>query len=96
MTNEKEVESRLLAVGISNSVIIGRLEVGKSILRDPRILLEGKHGGEQIIVFSSLPGSPKEIFIHNMNFSYSPTDERVVNAYLEETTGIKLVQKIVM
>jgi len=86
-------ETKLIVLGMAGVTVIGELSLkDKSILKKPRVLQTVQQGGKTILLIQPFVGGPEELFINSVNFSYAPNME-LVNIYIEQTTGIKMVKQ---
>ncbi len=74
-----------------NLVLIGEYidNVQYHILKNPRAVTLGQDAqGRGLIGLQRLIGEPKEVRMFNASMIYNVEDEKVINLYIQDTTGI--------
>lgn len=85
----KVMELKIIFTG--STTLIGEVEeiFGKMILKKPRAIAVGQDTqGRGMIGLQILVGEPGEVEISNYSLMYDVKDEKVINLYIQATTGI--------
>ena len=87
-------ETQLMIIAMGNTYFIGEVANEEfEVMKNPRQLFLMNRNQENFIVIHPILGEPEYIGVESFNFSFKPNKE-ITALYIENTTGIKLVEKI--
>ena len=87
-------ETCLIIIAMGNTYFIGEVvDEDFDVMKNPRQLFLMNRNQENFIVIHPILGEPEYIGVESFNFSFKPNKE-ITALYIENTTGIKLAEKI--